>query len=49
MSIIDKQNPNHCKCRIKACFHAGQMDLALKILTQSGFDLANVKKLLTKY
>ena len=32
MNIINKQNNNHCSCRINACFHAGQMDLALKIL-----------------
>ena len=46
--IINKQNPNYCDCRIKACFHAGQMDLALKILTLSGFEIANVRKFLIK-
>ena len=48
INIINKQNNKHCKCRINACFHAGQMDMALKILRMSGFDIANVKKFLIK-
>ncbi len=48
LHIINKQNMKYCNCRMNACFHAGQMDLALKILTLSGFDISKVKKFLIK-
>ena len=44
--VLFKQNKSYCNCRINACFHAGQLDLALKILRMTGFDAEKIKQLL---
>lgn len=43
VQVLFKQNKSYCNCRIKACFHTGQLDLALKILRLSGFGMEKIR------
>ena len=48
IQVLFKQNKSYCNCRINACFHAGQLDLALKILRMTGFDAEKIRQLMKK-